>query len=178
MTRSNPFILFGAGAALAAGALLLMSQAGVPSSVGSWVPRKAVVNVFEYFPNNAPIVVPPGQEYVVHSVPTDRWLTVTACTASALTVTQPGPSYGLTPTLVWGEKYNGTFIPKGPLGLFGAERDQLPPYQPGTDGGWVFRPGSEVVLKESGGPSGWPVTSIPMQNEIRTLSLTGYYTRD
>lgn len=97
MTRTNPLMISGAGAALAAGALFLMSQAGVPSSNGYWVPRKAVLNVFEYFPNTAPITVLPGQDYVVSSVPNDRWLTIPACSASALTVPHPGSggSYGL-----------------------------------------------------------------------------------
>ena len=180
MTRSNPFIMFGAGVALAAGALFLMSQSGVPSSTGSWVPRKAVLNVFEYFHNTASIMVLPGQDYVVSSVPNDRWLTITACSASALTVPHPGSggSYGFVPSLIWGEKYNGSFTPKGPLGAYGADTSYLPPYQPGEGGGWVFRPGSEVVLRESGGLNGWPVPSISVANEIRSLSLTGYYTRD
>jgi hypothetical protein len=178
MTRTNAFLMFGAGAALAAGALFLMSQAAVPSSTGSSVPRKGVINIFEYLPNTAPITVPPGQDYVVASVPNNRWLSVTACSASALTVPPPGGIYGQVPTLIWGERYNGTFIPKGPLGVWGAGASYLPPYQLGEGGQWVFRPGSEVVLRESGGPSGWPVPSIAVANEIRILSLTGYYTRE
>jgi hypothetical protein len=162
MTRSNPFMLIGAGAALATCALMLMSQVGVPSNPGSWgPPKKGVVNLLENFQSTTLPIVPPGGEYVVYTVPQDRWLTITLCGASARITVGSSTSN----TLAWGESLGGNFSPKGYAAGINA----------GSDVGWVFRPGSQVVLKEVGG------VLIPGQsysNELFGFSLTGYSTRD
>ena len=162
MTRSNPFIMFGAGAALAAGALFLMSQAGVPSGSWGWgPPKKGVVNLIENFQVTTPPIVPAGGSYVVYTVPPDRWFTVTSCGASArITV---GSSTGN--TLAWGESFGGSFSPKGYTAGLNA----------GGEVGWVFRPGSQVVLQEVGGVL---YTGSSYPNELYGFSLTGYSTRE
>ncbi len=147
MNRASPLVFLGLGAAIATGALFLMSQAvpPTPNHSGSYgPPKKNVVNIFE-MPTN-PIVLTPGQELVIYTVPSDRWLTVTACDARAGIV----QGWGLPK---WGESYGGTFNPKGfadngGLSIYG-QTGQLPAISspPGGDVGWVFRPGSQLVIR-------------------------------
>ena len=191
MTRSNPFIMFGAGAALAAGALFLMYQAGVPSGSWGWgPPKKGVVNLYETTTG----VLQPGQEVVVYSVPSDRWLTITEArfeTAAEDAATGPlefggNPANYQTRFFKWGENQAGAFTAKGVA--YGAPNPQQSvissaiqsaaapspglmglPFSPaGSEIGWVFRPGSQVVVKNT--------SSAP--RSYYGWSVIGYQTRD
>ena len=114
MKSASPLVYLGLGAAIATGALFLMSQSVPPTSPhsGSYgPPKKNVVNVFEH-PTNA-FNVAPGQELVVYTVPSDRWLTVTACDAMVVSTLGAGCSQSSPSKAKWGESYGGAFTPKG-----------------------------------------------------------------
>jgi hypothetical protein len=161
--KANPFLMLGAGAALATCALFLMSQ-GIPPSgshySGTWgPPKKNVVNLFEEFTNS--VTIQPGAEYVVYTVPADRWLTVTQLGAYAGTA-------GVNSVLRWAESYSGSLDIKGRVYDGGLDY-QTPLYcSPRTEIGWVFRPGSQVVLKSS--------SSGPLN--LSSFSLIGYLSRE
>jgi len=168
--------MLGAGAALAAGALFLMSQAGGPSSYGSWgPPRKGVVHLVE---GGFPFVqtpfaqVPAGQqEFVIYTVPPDRWLTVTAADIQIRETAQGG---NVVPVL-WGEKFGGNFTPRGWAwgSGWGIGMEGNPALTPPPVAGWVFRPGSDVVVRRA--------PTDPSANNawfIHNFSLSGYTSRD
>ncbi len=179
MTRAHPLLMLGAGAALACGALFLMSQAGGPASYGSWgPPQKGVVHLVEGYEGSwAPIAQLPvgGQEYVVYTVPPDRWLTVTA-----VEILSRGSS-GSPAQLLWGETFGGNFTQRGSTdgndwnsGQLGTGATVASPAKfPPPVTGWVFRPGSEVVVRR---PTGDPY--INQAVSIFQLALSGYTTRD
>lgn len=186
MTRAHPLLMLGAGAALACGALFLMSQAGGPASYGSWgPPKKGVVHLVEGYGTapggGAPIAqLPVGvQEYVVYTVPPDRWLTVTAAEIYAMRFS----NNSWTPVqLLWGEKFGGNFTQRGwadgqPLAssnvLTSGTPVASPALFPPPVTGWVFRPGSEVVVRRAPGDP-----FINQAVSIFQLALSGYTTRD
>jgi hypothetical protein len=131
--------------------------------------RANVVNLFQHFREKPPEILP-SREYVVYAVPDDRWFTVTSCWHHASTrhlkEHQNNNPHLQRPddTLIWGETYNGVFSPRGFV------RRQ-------TAGGWgnqvewVFRPGSEVVLREVGHLL---CSEPPCIHYLNTLQLTGY----
>jgi len=138
-------LLLGAGVALSA--VFLMSQGGTvqPSSAWPWPPaRQNVVHVFErgvaagYGTPLPPI--PGGGTLSVYTVPPDRWLTI----AQAEAVTSP---------LVWAEMHGGALHEKGAVdsGTTTGESPTRLFHSPGRNPelGWVFRPGSTVVLKNT-----------------------------
>lgn len=136
------------GAMLAVGAMLVMGQAGPQPQYVSWGPPKAgVVNVF--LPGST--AVPPGG-LVLYQVPPDRWLTVTyakgfATGGSAMRIA---------------EDLGGVITEKGYL-------YSSAPY--GIDvsiTGWVFRPGSSVVITNLAGAP----------YSLDAFNLIGYQTRD
>lgn len=139
------------GAVLATGAFLLMSQAGPGVPYGSWGPPKTgVVNVY----NAQGGTVPPGGSLVVFSVPTDRWLTLTGASAAGNCV--PDLQTGSTLTFRFAELFAGNITVKG-VSL-------------ATDSpvGWVFRPGSQVVVTNVGSGT----------CSVDSYDLIGYQTRD
>ena len=188
--------MFGAGAVLAAGALFLMSQAGVPSGSWGWgPPKKGVVNLYETTTG----VLQPGQEVVVYSVPSDRWLTITearfevaadAAMSGSLNGNPSSADDYSTRWFKWGEAQAGNFTPKG--AAYGAPNPQQAffagmtyalyngsaapspgqmglPFSPaGSEIGWVFKPGSQVVVKNT--------SSAP--RSYYGWSVIGYQTRD
>lgn len=176
MTRAHPLLMLGAGAALACGALFLMSQAGGPASYGSWgPPKKGVVHLLEGYDgyNSPPFAqLPAGQlEFVIYTVPPDRWLTVTA---AEISTRLEGQSGNVAPVL-WGEKSAGNFTLRGNGGftLGGGAVPASPAMFPPPVTGWVFRPGSDVVVRR--------MTGDPTANNawnIQSFALSGYTTRD
>ena len=180
--------MFGAGVALTAGALFLMSQAGVPSGSWGWgPPKKGVVNLYETTTG----VLQPGQEVVVYSVPSDRWLTITEArfeTAAddswfgGLSLSQTTTDSYPTRWFKWGEQFAGSFAAKG--AAYGPPNSQQSyaagygpsatgpmglPFSPaGSEIGWVFRPGSQVIVKNT--------SSAP--RSYYGWSVIGYQTRD
>lgn len=149
------------GVLLAVGLFLVMGQAG-PTSYGTWgPPKKGVVNVFQ--PNS--VSIPPGGAHVVYQVPSDRWFTATGVFALN----------GATMDLRWSEGFSGVFADKGfamytlPQVSFGDTQNlMINPQAAGGTVGWVFRPGSEVVLRNVG--------SLPAT--VQYHALTGYESRD
>lgn len=137
MKSASPLVYLGIGAAIATGALFLMSQSVPPTSPnysGAYPARKNVVNIFNWNGGTIPF----GQEIVVYTVPSDRWLTVTDCQAYTTggTVTD------------WGENNGGLFIARG---IAGAASSSYAYHTPvGSQVGWVFPPGSVLVLKNTG----------------------------
>ncbi len=135
-------LLLGAGVALSA--VFLMSQGGTvqPSSAWPWPPaRQNVVHVFERGNSTGVGValpsVPSGGVINVYNVPTDRWLTITQAEA--------GTSF-----MVWAEMSGGVLDEKGAVDS-GSSTGDSPSrllHSPGRNAelGWVFRPGSTVVL--------------------------------
>jgi len=146
------------GFALAAVVFVSMSQVGVTGS--SWgPPKKDIVNVFFDFSAQGGgwPTIPPNGSYVVYSVPSDRWLTVTGAWANA--------QY-----CVWAEDLNGVVTPKGNATGYGAATSDAPrrtPQECGGAVGWTFRPGSKVVLQTAG-----PDSTVPV------CSLVGYLSRE
>lgn len=167
MKSASPLVYLGAGAAITTGALFLMSQAVPPTSgqsSGSWgPPKKNVVNIFEDFTlpggGTAPNL-PANGDHVVYTVPSDRWLTVTECAASANSI-----------SMVWAERYNGTVTNKGKwftaVGSFSGPLNALP-FSPSSEVGWVFRPGSQVIFRNLS----------TNNNVLNGYSLIGYLTRE
>jgi hypothetical protein len=138
-------LLLGAGVALSA--VFLMSQGGTgqPSSAWPWPPaRQNVVHVFERgnstgFGTPLP-EVPAGGTLNVYTVPSDRWLTIVQAEAD-------------TSPLIWVEVHAGAVYEKGAVDS-GATTGESPNrliHSPGKNPelGWVFRPGSAVVLKNT-----------------------------
>jgi hypothetical protein len=159
--------MLGAGAALACGALFLMSQGGFP---GEWTwgpPKHGVINLFN--PNVAATNPGSSSTLVVYTVPGDRWLTITDAQA-AVTAFGGCPGGGNYRTVRWAERYNGVITEKGyaasaretftnacGFGTGQSHTGQLGlPFTPsGSEVGWVFRPGSEVVLINTGLQADW-----------------------
>jgi hypothetical protein len=133
-------LLLGAGVTLSA--VFLMSQGGTgqPSSSWPWPPaRSAIVHVFERG-NQAgygtPLPqIPGGASLPIYTVPSDRWLTIVQ-------------AEGGVPYMVWGELLGGVLEEKGAMDHGGTTRLLLSPGR-NAELGWVFRPGSTVVLKNT-----------------------------
>jgi hypothetical protein len=164
MKSASPLVYLGIGAAIATGALFLMSQSVPPPSPyysGAYPARKNVVNLFAQFPGGTTILAP-GQEFVVYTVPSDRWLTVTACDAFSNTSAR----------MEWGETNGGVFTSKGFADsnhLNGVATSSA--YTPiGTEVGWVFAPGSQLVIKNPTTASG--------NYSLYWYSVTGYLSRE
>jgi hypothetical protein len=138
-------LLLGAGVALSA--VFLMSQGGTgqPSSAWPWPPaRQNVVHVFERgnstgFGTPLP-EIPAGGTLAVYTVPPDRWLTIVQAEA-------------VVSHLVWAETLGGALHERGAVdsGTTTGESPTRLFHSPGRipELGWVFRPGSTVVLKNT-----------------------------
>src|SRR5678815_2441942 len=111
------------GLVLSGIALLSMSQVGVPGT--SWgPPKKDIVNLFR-FDQSALITVAPTTTHAIYTVPSDRWLTVTAMNVQA---SAPASGY---PRV--SEEFGGVRTQKG-LALFSTYTD-LPLRSPHSAGG-------------------------------------------
>lgn len=129
-----------------------MSQVAPPMTSSWGPPKKGVVNIF----NNPGGFVPAGGSTVVYQVPSDRWLTVT----SASTYLGGGCLCGGWPCLRWAEQLGGVVTEKAYAGNS--------PFVAQGEVGWVFRPGSQVVISN--------VDVSPCYFE--RFSLIGYETRE
>jgi hypothetical protein len=148
MKRASPLVFLGLGAAIATGALFLMSQAVPQTSThsGSYgPPKKNVVNIFD-----TNLTMAGGQDLAIYTVPPDRWLTVTACQLVS----------GIGTAGIWGENYGGVFTPKGNT-FTGAEPS-------GDAVGWVFRPGAQLVFRNTS----------TIGASISRYSVIGYLSRE
>jgi len=135
-----------------------------PSSVGSWgPPKKSIVNVFA----EAGATIPAGGHFVVYQVPNDRWLTITSTTANSQGCLCPWPSGGTAPCLRWAELSGGVYREKG-FGTAGDTQAHHSPSGVGDPVGWVFRPGSQVVIRN--------IDASPCA--VWEFSLMGYESRD
>lgn len=153
------------GALLTLGLFLVMGQAG-PSSFGTWgPPKKGVVNIFRA-PGSS---IPSGGVFVAYQVPNDRWLTITGVQAgTAGCPCSVGPQ-GSAPCLVWAEQLSGVVVEKGHVANVGSSGGlNTNPGLAGSALGWVFRPGSQVVIRNN--------DVAPCS--VYDFSLIGYETRD
>ena len=143
------------GALLATGAFLLMSQAGPGVPYGSWGPPKSgVVNIFQ--PATG-VPIAPGASLVLYTVLPDRWLIITAAKAQAVGCALSGSA-----EFRFAEQLGATITEKGPATGFSDA------FSSGSAVGWVFRPGSQVVITNVGTAT----------CQIGQLSVLGYQTRD
>ena len=142
MSTKRPIAMLLLGAGVALSAVFLMSQGGTvqPSSAWLWPPaRQNVVHVFERgnstgFGTPLP-EVPAGGTLNVYNVPSDRWLTIVQ-------------AEGGFPSMIWCEQLSGVLKEKGAMELGGTTRLLISPGR-NAELGWVFRPGSTVVLKNT-----------------------------
>lgn len=143
------------GALLSLGLLVLLGQASPQSTYASWgPPKQGVINVF-----NVPGAdVPPGGLVVLFQVPPDRWLTITGAWVNGGCVS-PGSGE---PSLRFAEQLGGVTVEKGWAGYPAAGFSTDSPV------GWVFRPGSQVVV----------TNASPNGCSFSRYGLTGYQTRD
>ena len=138
------------GAGVAHSTVFLMSQGGTvqPSSAWPWPPaRQNVVHVFERgnstgFGTPLP-EIPAGGTLAVYTVPLDRWLTIVQ-------------AEGGVPFMVWSEQFGGVLTEKGASESIGSTRLIASPGR-NAELGWVFRPGSTVVLKNTSSSPESPV---------------------
>lgn len=149
------------GALVAVGLFIVMGQAS-PASYASWgPPKKGIVNIFE--PQQS--IIPGNGTLTIYQVPTDRWLTVTSVSLNASNLDR----------LRWSEVLGGTVQDKG----FAAQADPFTggaeartalftPEAAGGTIGWVFRPGSQVVLRNTDNSPAY----------VYRHALLGYETRD
>ena len=165
MSTQRPITMLLLGAGVALSAVFLMSQGGTgqPSSAWPWPPaRQNVVHVFErgnqFASGNGygtPLPpIPSGGTLAVYTVPPDRWLTIVQ-------------AEGGVPFMVWGEQFGGTLTDKGAMDSGGTTRLIASPGR-NAELGWVFRPGSTVVLKNTSSSPDSPVY----------YSFIGYETRN
>jgi hypothetical protein len=151
--RISPLSLV-VGALLAFGLFLVMGQAG-PSTDVSWGPlKKGMVNIFQV----QTVPMPAGASHVVYQVPADRWLTVTGTA-----VNNDGGN-----DMLWSEVLAGVLQDKGVAGIDATQSLPTTPAGSGAAVGWVFRPGSQVVIRNAG-TSG---------HQISRVCLIGYESRD
>ena len=160
LTRISAFAL---GALLTLGVFVLTSQT-LPSSYTSWgPPKKSILNIFKA-PGGS---IPGGGALVIHQVPPDRWLTLTGVYANAAGCMCPGGPTGSDPCLRWAEQYAGIVTEKGwAIGV--TTELNFNPAAAGSTLGWVFRPGSQVIVRNVDGSA----------CALHDYSLIGYETRD